>query len=169
MEGTFDVVPLLLTKLYMIRVPLGESAVTCIYAFLPNKHQDIYEELFTPIPDRCTQLGFNINPATVTLDTEQAVMNAIQPTFGSYVHIHRCFYHLIQYTWMKVQSLGLVKSYHQKEDVTLFCGMLDGLAFLPEEDVAEGMTYLRENILDGFEPLLQYFDNTYLSDSYRQI
>ena len=47
--------------------------------------------------------------------------------------------------------------------------MLDGLTFLPEDDVAEGMTYARENIPDGFEPLLQYFDNTYVSGSYRQI
>ena len=51
----------------------------------------------------------------------------------------------------------------------LFCGMLDCLTFLPEDDVAEGMTYARENIPDGFEPLLQYFDNTYVSGSYRQI
>ena len=29
--------------------------------------------------------------------------------------------------------------------------------------------YLHENIPDGFEPLLQYFDNTYVSGSYRQI
>jgi hypothetical protein len=47
--------------------------------------------------------------------------------------------------------------------------MLDSLAFLPEEDVAEGMIYLQENIPDGFEPLLQYFDRTYFSGSYHQI
>ncbi|KAK2148190.1 hypothetical protein LSH36_510g00009 [Paralvinella palmiformis] len=60
-------------------------------------------------------------------------------------------------------------SYSQEEDVKLFCGMLDGLTFLPEEDVAEGMIYLWENIPDGFEPLLQYFDSTCFSGSYRQI
>jgi len=43
------------------------------------------------------------------------------------------------------------------------------LRFLLEEDVAEGMTYLRENIPYGFEPLLQYFDNTHVSSSYHQI
>ena len=47
--------------------------------------------------------------------------------------------------------------------------MLDSLVLLPEEHVAERMTYLRENIPDGSEPLLQYFDNTYVSRSYRQI
>ena len=42
MDGTFDVAALLFTQLYVIRVPLGESAVTCVYAFLPNKHQETY-------------------------------------------------------------------------------------------------------------------------------
>jgi len=88
MDGTFDVAPLLFTQLYVIRVPVAESAVTCIYAFLPNKHQETYEELFTAIQDRCNQLGFNVNPTTVALDFEQAVMNAIQSTFGPHVHIH---------------------------------------------------------------------------------
>jgi len=66
-------------------------------------------------------------------------------------------------------SLGLVQRYCQEEDVKLFCRILDCLAFLPEEDVPEGMIYLRENIPDGFEPLLQYFDNTYVFGSYCQI
>ena len=57
MDGTFDVAPLLFTQLYVIRVPVAESAVTCIYVFLPNKHQETYEELFTAIQDRCTQLS----------------------------------------------------------------------------------------------------------------
>ena len=109
MDGTFDVAPLLFTQLHVIRVPVAESAVTCIYAFLPNKHQEIYEELFTAIQDRCTQLGFNVDPATVTLDFEQAVMNAIQSTFGPRVHIHGCFYHLTVYmegpeSWVSTTS-----------------------------------------------------------------
>jgi len=53
----------------------------------------------------------------------------------------------------------LVQRCLQEADVKLFCGMLEGLTFLPKEDVDEGMTYLQEGIPDGFEPLLQYFDN----------
>ena len=39
--------------------------------------------------------------------------------------------------------------------------MLDGLAFLPVDDVPEGMTYLREHTPEGLEPLLDYFYNTF--------
>ena len=47
--------------------------------------------------------------------------------------------------------------------------MMDGLAFLPEDDVPDGMAYLRDNIPEGLEPLLQYFDQIYVSGTYRQI
>ena len=66
-----------------------------------------------------------------------------------------------------IQSLGLVQHYREEEDVKLFCGMLDGLAFLQEDDVPEGMAYLRENIPDGLESLQQYFDSTYVSSTNR--
>ena len=169
MDGTFNVAPLLFTQLYVIRVPLGESAVTCVYAFLPNKHQSTYEELFTAIQDRCTELGFQADPTTITLDFEQAVINAVTSSFGPQVNVHGCFYHLTQATWRKIQTLGLVQRYREEEDVKLFCGMLDGLAFLPVDDVPEGMTYLREHTPEGLEPLLDYFDNTYVSGAFRRI
>ena len=35
-------------------------------------------------------------------------------------------------------------------------------------DSVEGMSYLREYVPDRFEQLLQYFDNTHVSVSYRQ-
>jgi len=169
MDGTFNVAPLLFTQLYVIRVPLGESAATCVYAFLSNKHQSTYEELFTSILDRCSELGFQPDPMTVTIDFEQAVMNAVTTTFGPQTNVHGCFYHLTQSTWRKIQSLGLVQRYREEEDVKLFCGMLDGLAFLPLDDISDGMAYLRENTPDGLEPLIDYFDSTYVSGTYRRI
>ena len=80
------------------------------------------------------------------MDFEQAVINAMQSSFGPHVNIHGCFYHLAQSTWRKIQSLGLVQRYREEDDVKLFCGMMDGLAFLPEDDVPDGMAYLRDNI-----------------------
>ena len=56
--------------------------MTCVYVFLPNKHQSTYEELFTAIQDRCTELGFQADPTTITLDCEQAVINAVTSSFG---------------------------------------------------------------------------------------
>ena len=59
--------------------------------------------------------------------------------------------------------------YRSDDDVKLFCGMLDGLAFLPVADVPEGLKYLKEHTPEGLEPLIDYFDATYISGSYRRI
>ena len=96
------------------------------------------------------------------------MINAVTSFFGPPVNIHGCFYHLIQSTWRKIQSFDLVQRYHG-EDVKLFCSMVDGMALLPEDGVAEGMAILCENIQDGLESLLQYFGGTYVSGTYQQI
>ncbi|KAK2189266.1 hypothetical protein NP493_111g01028 [Ridgeia piscesae] len=44
--------------------------------------------------------------------------------------------------------------------------MLEGLAFLPVDDVSAGMAYLKMVMPDGLEPLVNYFDATYMSGSY---
>ena len=74
-----------------------------------------------------------------------------------------------QSTWRKVQSLGLVTLYRDSEEVKLFCGMLDGLAFLPVGDVPAGLAKLKEDIPEGLEPLVDYFDATYISGTYRSV
>ena len=158
LDGTFNVAPSLFTQLYVIRAPLGDSSVTCVYGFLINKNQSTYEEFLSAIQDRCDTLGFQADPTTVTMDFELAPMKAVTSIFGPQVKIHGCFYHLTQSTWRKVQSLGLVTRYREEEDVKHFCGMLDGLAFLPLDDVLEGLAYLRDNTPEGLESLIDYFE-----------
>ena len=151
MDGTFDSAPSIFQQLYVIRVPLGESAVSCVYAFLSSKTQATYEELLTAVLDRCCDLGFQPDPTTIITDFEQATINAVSNTLGSDVQSRGCFYHLTQSMWRKVQQLGLVTLYRSVSYVS------------------EGMNYLKEHTPDGLEPLIDYFDSTYVSGSYRRI
>ena len=66
------------------------------------------------------------------------MINAVMSSFGP--QVNGCFYHLTQATWRKIQILGFVQQYKEEKDVKLFCDMLDGLPFLPVDDVPEGMT-----------------------------
>jgi len=86
----------------------------------------------------CTQLGIQPDPAVVVTDFESAAMNAVKQVFGSQVETNGCFFHLTQATWRRIQSEGLTKLYKTNEDFRLFCGMLDGLAFLPVQEVKQG-------------------------------
>ena len=47
--------------------------------------------------------------------------------------------------------------------------MLDAFGFWPIGDVVSGIEYRGKNTPDGLEPLIDYFDNTYISGQFRCI
>ena len=49
-----------------------------------------------------------------------------------------------------------------------FCGQLDALAFLPIEDIPEGITYIRTITPIDAEGLVDYFDQTYVTGTFRR-
>ena len=170
MDGTFDVAPTIFTQLYVIRAPLNTTSVSCVYALLSDKLESTYNELLTAVLNRCKILGFQPDPQVVISDFEKAALNSVSNTLGDHVRHQGCFYHLTQATWRKVQSLGLTTIYRADEDVRHFCGMLDGLAFLPVDDVPAGMQHVRENMpTEELQPLLEYFDATYVTGKFRSI
>ena len=57
MDGNFSVVPQPFKQLYVIRIPFKDVSVTGIYAFLPNKRQETYIELFQSIVDECNAIN----------------------------------------------------------------------------------------------------------------
>jgi len=98
--------------------------------FLPNKNQDTYRELFQALVDRCQANQLQMAVQTVVTDFEDSVLRAVTAVFGRHIDHQGCFYHLTQATWRRIQQLGLVPFYRQSDDFRLFCGMVDGLAFL---------------------------------------
>ena len=104
-------------------------------------------------------------------DFEQAVINAVTVVLGQHVRVQGCFFHLCQSTWRFIQELGLATAYKERDDVPLFRGMLDSLAFLPVDEVTIGMEYLRRNIpnAEQLQDLVDYFDATYVSGRTRKI
>lgn len=78
-DGTFDTAPVsFFEKLYVIRAPLGESAVRCVYAFFTGKSHQMYGELVTAIADKRQELGVDMDPITV-------FMVFMRLTFGPHV------------------------------------------------------------------------------------
>ena len=49
MDGTFNSASSLFCQLYVIRASLADSAVTCVYALLPDKCHTSYEHILTAI------------------------------------------------------------------------------------------------------------------------
>jgi hypothetical protein len=126
---TFSVAPHTFKQLYTIRVPFKDVTGTAVYAFLPNKCQDTYRELFQSIVDNCHASNLQLNVQTIITDFEDAVLRAVTAVFGRHINHKGCFYHLTQASWRKIQQLGLMPLYKNDDDFRLFLGMMDGLAF----------------------------------------
>ena len=62
-----------------------------------------------------------------------------------------------------------MEQYRADKEFRHFVGMMDGLGFLPVDEVENGMSFLRENCYPGAEELLDYFDATYVSCIFRKI
>jgi hypothetical protein len=139
--------------------------------FLPNKCQDTYRELFQSIVDNCYASNLQLNVQTIITDFEDAVLRPVTAVFGRHINRQGCFYHLTQASWRKIQQLGLVPLYNNDDDFRLFCGMMDGLAFLPVPHLTNGIHLLRTlcpNDPPEAAELLDYFDSTYISGRPRQ-
>lgn len=169
MDGTFDTAPRQFEQLFVIRVPNDNSAMSAVYAFLPSKTQAAYEECFTALLDTCLERDIRVDPSVVVTDFELSIHNAVRSMFGNHIDIQGCFYHLTQSTWRKIQSEGLSSLYKEEENVRHFAGMIDGLAFLPVEDVSDGMQFLKDNCIDEMEPILDYFDSNYVSGGFKAV
>lgn len=166
-DGTFGTAPRQFKQLFVIRAAVNDVYATCIYGFLPNKLQSTYEEVFAAVLNSCDGYDLIPDPTTISCDFEIAIHNAIKSMLGAHIRIQGCFYHLTQSTWRKIQNEGLSVLYKTDESVKHFCGMLDGLAFLPTDRVQEGMRHLRTIVPEQLEDIVEYFDANYVSGPYK--
>jgi hypothetical protein len=86
MDGTFSVAPHPCKQLYTIRFAFKHVTVTAVYAFLPNKCQDTYRELFQSIVYNCHASNLQLNVQTIITDFEDAVLRAVTTVFGRRLH-----------------------------------------------------------------------------------
>ncbi|XP_074641232.1 uncharacterized protein LOC141898982 [Tubulanus polymorphus] len=161
--------PSMFEQVYVIRVPIGETAVTVAYCLLEKKDQATYEEMLQILLDECEQRSIFPEPEVIMADFEKAIHNAVGVLFDNQVQMKGCFFHLTQSVWRKVQQLGLAKQYREDEEFRLFVGMIFGLAFLPVAYVKEGLTYICSVAPDDALELLGYFDATYVNGGYKSV
>lgn len=168
MDGTFGTSPPQFEQLFVIRVKVGDVALSAVYALLPSKSQSVYEECLSGLLDACLLRDIRPTPAVIIMDFELAIHNAVKTMLGD-VDIKGCFYHLTQSTWRKVQAEGLSTEYKESDEMKQFVGMIDGLAFLPVSDVKDGMDMLKELVPESIAPVIDYFDSTYVSGGFKTV
>ncbi|KAK4879594.1 hypothetical protein RN001_007740 [Aquatica leii] len=159
LDGNFSLAPIRSNNLF----------TTAVFCLLQNKTQQTYEYLLRTVLQKCEERGLYCDPQVVHLDFERPAIQAVKNVLGEDISVRGCFYHLTQSTFRKIQELGLVNLYKENKAFNHFCGMIDGLAFLPPRDVRRGMLHLREVAPAEAEDLLNYFDATYVSGTFRRV
>ena len=163
MDGNFKCAPNIFMQLYVIRGRLDSGAVTCVYALLPGKSGQIYTEMFQAVQTEMLRMGVFPNVSHVSVDFEIAAYDAVRAVFGNQITIHGCFFHLTQSTDKHVGDLGLRQLVRNDARAARFVAMMDGLAFLPLNDVVLGARLLQNVIPNSaLQPLFNYFMEYYV-------
>ena len=109
-----------------------------------------------------------INPTSIMCDFEIGFQNAARLVFGDNVIIVGCLFHLGRCIYRKILQLGLSEQYLRDDDTRLNCKMLVSLAFVPPVDVLAAFETLLDNIPADLEPLMDYFEDTWIDRPHRR-
>ncbi|XP_018493780.1 uncharacterized protein LOC108863735 [Galendromus occidentalis] len=101
------------------------------------------------------------NPTSISMDYEKTLMNA----FSSHIPdalLQGCFFHLVKNMKKQVAANGLSKRYRNVSDFELKAKMISALAFVPPERLEDALRELRNELPDQLQPVLDYFEDTYI-------
>lgn len=82
MDGTFSAVPDIFAQLYTIHIKVNDEFMPHLWCLLPDKHLNTYTRLFQLLKAEAIRINCVLNPTTVHIDFEMAVITAVRGEFG---------------------------------------------------------------------------------------
>ena len=153
MDGTFKITPPMFYQLYVIRAPLEDTSVSCVYAIMTGKSYETYRQLLTIVMEKCTDIsGRDPYPSKIVIDFEAAMIKAVTDVFGYNGLVQACFFHLTKSTWRHIQKRASSRDMMRVSTRDSF--VMNGLAFLPLDLVPEGMRFIDNNCPNHLQVLL---------------
>jgi hypothetical protein len=141
-----------------MHVNFNNKDLPVVYYLLPDKKESTYVKAFKMLDAR-----LKTKPTSLNVDFELAVFNAAKKVWPE-CHLYGCYFHLSQSIYKYIKKNKLVKEYSASEAFRKNYRQLQALAYLPEEDVIDGFNILKNNCIESFKSVLDYFFNTYIGD-----
>jgi hypothetical protein len=167
MDGTFSVTPNIFAQLYTIHIKLYDEFVPQMWCLLPDKQGATYVRLFQLLSQEAVHRNWNLQPATVHIDFEQAVMQAVQTVFG--IQPTGCMFHFCQSILRHVQQTGLQAAYYSNNppEVRKWIRRIMALALVPplRVDQAFEATVANAPNVAGCDDMHHYIRVTYMDDN----
>ena len=131
MDGTFSSNPDIFAQLHTVHIKLHDEFFPQLWCLLPDKQALTYERLFRLLKQRAVLRNSNLQPATIHVDFEQAVMNSIRMEFRT--EPSGCLFHYSQSILRHVQQTGLQVAYNTNipPDVRQWIRRLIALPLVP--------------------------------------
>lgn len=168
MDGTFSYCTKFFYQLFTIHGLENGHYVPLIYSLLPNKNTNTYINLFGLIKSKIFEIyNISFEPKEVFVDFEKAIHNGIAHIWPN-TKVYGCRFHLHQAWYRKIQALGLVAEYKNKDSqVGKWLRYTFGLTYLKPEEVSECFVFDMMSVKPEVNPddeLSKYAD--YLLETY---
>jgi hypothetical protein len=156
-DGTFRTAPLLFTQVYVILAEQFGGVHPIIFALLPDKQSKTYEKLF----DMLLKLKPGLDPVSISLDFELAVINSVQKYFKN-AQIFGCFFHLTKNFRKKMGELHLLSIYANDSEFSIATKMIISLAFVCINDLDNAIDVLSNYLPEELQSMLEWFEDNYI-------
>jgi hypothetical protein len=164
MDGTFTSLPAVFTQLYTIHIKWHNEFFPPLWCLLPDKQQHTYERLFHLLQLKAHQINFQLQPTTIHMDFEQAVIQAVQDHFG--ISPTGCMFHFDQSILRHVQAVGLQTAYNTNTppEVRIWIRRLLALPLVPPIRLDHAFQAIVTNSpnVPGRDLMNEYVRNTYM-------
>lgn len=136
-DGTFQFCTKFFHQLFTIHAFKNGYYIPAAFCLLSNKNSSSYLKLFQLLTVKCNTLELAFKPTTIVVDFEKAIHNACS-LMWPHTKIVGCRFHLCQSWYRKIQNLGLVTEYKDKNsEIGNFLKLFFGLHFLEPHEVGD--------------------------------
>lgn len=163
-DGTFNFCPKYFMQLFTVHTVENGHYIPLVFILLPNKASETYTNAFELLRNYCNKINLCFNPKEIVCDFEKSIHISIKKVWPQ-ISIIGCRFHLTQAWFRKIQSLGLVSEYKNKDSqIGQWLTWSFGLLFLDSNDVGTCFAEDLYSVIPQNENVIKYAD--YLVDNY---
>lgn len=164
MDGTFSAVPDIFAQLYTIHIKVNDEFMPHLWCLLPDKHVNTYTRLFQLLKAEAIRINCVLNPTTVHIDFEMAVITAVRGEFG--IEPSGCLFHFNQSILRHMTANGLQTQYNDNNppDVRKTVRRLMALPLVPPVRLDQAFQAVAVNAppVPGMGDMIDYVRDTYV-------
>lgn len=138
MDGTFSYCTKYFYQFFTIHGLKNGHYIPLVFALLPDKREETYKKLFEVLRNKIRERYLiELKPLHVFVDFEKAIHSAVKYVWSA-TKIHGCRFHLHQAWFRKVQNLGLVNEFRNRDSsIGKWLKYCFGLTYLNPQEVGE--------------------------------